>query len=98
MIVTSAMWCSLSEWRANEAHQCQGLSQASLCPGASYDGGQAPALSSSTPNTDRIPVKAQKPPGSILLLPLIPFLSPFLQSLPVSDVGEAAVITFLGKG
>lgn len=61
VILTSSMWCSLREWRAHEAHQCQGLKKACLCQGASYDGGQAPALPSSTPSTGPVLVNAQSP-------------------------------------
>lgn len=91
------MWHSLSEWRASQVHQCQGLNKACLCQGASFDGGQALALSSPPhPSTSPVSCEGPESPQAASCRWLFDSSSKVLSA--IVDVGETAVITFLGKG
>lgn len=66
-------------------------------PGASLDGGRAAAFSSPL-HPSPGPVPCEGPEQHFAAGSLIPLLSSFQQLVLVLDVGETAMITFLGEG
>lgn len=64
MILTGTVWCSLSEWKANQARQCQGLKKVCPCQGPALMGVRhQPCLPHTPPALALCLVKAQRTPS-----------------------------------